>query len=485
MAREPKSFSFTVTASEMTHEPTTIYLPVGRGMTEPPSVLLSTGFFHRRNILKVVRRVMREVGLHQIDFLDYADPFPAEPTTVPIVISQADAFLTIIDTQYVMTRIKIRSKQIDREFEEAVRAGVPIGLLVRERNRSAPKSVDDRLKMTVQRFQELHSRSGSPGALMVRWIPESAALYGQEIRSLIVSMSLTLKSENNLDIADPLRSIPDQSPAPVCVEERSGRIVLVNNRDSALSATEADFNGWREPVVDHIQELLSGDFREGTNHSRARDRLVALATYFVGSISEVKEQQFRVGYEIERFGGLVSAYRSSGEDMPTLSADVLEDIDRLRIALAMGVSKLERWAEFHRAAATDPAHDGDANPALVSEGLDELAGEMERRPAYFDPELPETFRFLAEATRDPRGATKTVVYGGVRSAENLVSFLGRKALGIGANAVGAVEQNISKAIAATLIAGLSGTALQISGALPTAWAWLRPLLDALARGGNG
>jgi isopentenyl diphosphate isomerase/L-lactate dehydrogenase-like FMN-dependent dehydrogenase len=114
-----------------------------------------------------------------------------------------------------------------------------------------------------------------------------------------------------------------------------------------------------------------------------------------------------------------------------------------------------------------------------------MAAEMERQVAYFDPELPETFRFLAEATKDPTGATKTVAYGGVRSAENVIRFLGRKALGIGANAVGAVGRHISKAVAATLITGLSGTALQISGALPTAWVWLRPLLDALAKGGGG
>jgi hypothetical protein len=182
--------------------------------------------------------------------------------------------------------------------------------------------------------------------------------------------------------------------------------------------------------------MLAGDFRPGTNHSRARDRLVALAVLLAASIAEMKERQFRIGYEIEWFGGLVSAYRSGGDDMPALSADALEDLDRLRIALVMGITKLERWAEFRRAAAADPKHDGDANPAVLSEGLTGIAVEMERRPTYFDPELPETFRFLAEATRDPRGATKTVVYGGVRSAENLISFLGRKALGIGQNLYG-------------------------------------------------
>jgi hypothetical protein len=466
--------------------PSTIDVPVGRGITKPPSVLLSTGFFHRRNILKVVRREMRNVGLHPVDFLDYADPFPADPTTVPMVdlIRQADAFLTIIDTQYDMTRLRIRSKQIDREFEEAVRAHVPIGLLVRERNRSAPKIVDERLNMTVQRFHELHSRLGSPGVLMVRRIPESPALYGQEIRSLIVSMSLMLKSESDFDIADSLRSIPDQSPAPVCVEERNGRIALVNNRDSALSATERDFNAWREPVHDHIQELLSGDFRTGTNHSRARDRLVALVTLLTGDTSDVKERQFRVGYEIERLGRLVVAYRSDADDMPSLNAAVLEELDHLHIVLVMGIGKLERWSAFQHAAAADPLGEGDASPAEISAAVDDMASKMEAEPKYFDPELPHSFRFLAEATKDPVGATKAVVYGTVKSAENLIIFLSQRALGIGKSAVGAVEQHISKAVAAALIAGLSSAALQISGALPTAWAWLSPLLKALAKGGG-
>jgi hypothetical protein len=151
----------------------------------------------------------------------------------------------------------------------------------------------------------------------------------------------------------------------------------------------------------------------------------------------------------------------------------------------MGIDKLERWAEFRRAAADDPMQEGSANPVVIGDALNSMAVEMERQPKYFDPELPETFRFMAEAARDPQGATKTVVYGAVRSAENVVSFLGQRALGIGINAVGAVEQHISKAVATSLIAGLSGVALNISGALPAGWAWLKPLLDALTKAGGG
>jgi len=117
---------------------------------------------------------------------------------------------------------------------------------------------------------------------------------------------------------------------------------------------------------------------------------------------------------------------------------------------------------------------------------DRLAGvEMERCSKYFEPEVPETFRFIGEAARDPWGATRTVVYGGVKSAENVLSFLGQRALGVGKSAVGAVEQHISKAVAISLITGLSSAALSISGALPAGWAWLKPLLDALAKTGGG
>ena len=171
--------------------------------------------------------------------------------------------------------------------------------------------------------------------------------------------------------------------------------------------------------------------------------------------------------------------------MPGLNAAVLEDLDRLRIALVMGINKLDRWAEFRRAANDGAMREGNADPKVISDALDEMANEMERKPKYFEPDLPETFRFLAEAARDPRGATKTVVYGCVRSAENVLSFLGQRALNVGKNTAGAVEQHISKAVAISLIAGLSGAALTISGALPTGWAWLRPLLEALAKPGGG
>jgi hypothetical protein len=108
---------------------------------------------------------------------------------------------------------------------------------------------------------------------------------------------------------------------------------------------------------------------------------------------------------------------------------------------------------------------------------------MEQRLRYFDPELPATFRFLAEAVPDPSGATRTVIYGAIKSAENVISFLAQKALGIGRKGADAAETHISKAVAALLVAGLSSAALEISGALPHGWAWLKPLLGAFEVGG--
>jgi hypothetical protein len=278
-----------------------------------------------------------------------------------------------------------------------------------------------------------------------------------------------------------LREIPDQSPAPVVVEVREGKIALKSNRDSPLLTSEADFNAWREPIIDHIQELLSADFRLGTNHSRVRDRLLALGNLLPGNISEVKERQFRIGYEIERLDGLIVAYRSSADDMPALDAAVLEDLNRLLRALKAGVEKLERWAEFRRMAADNPLREGDANPNTVGDALDKMAAEIEQHPKYFAPEIPATFRFLTEALRDPMGATKTIVYGALRSAENLMLFLFRKALGIGTKALDGVEDHISIAVKTFLLTSLAAVALQLSEALPTPWAWLKPLLGALMK----
>jgi hypothetical protein len=274
--------------------------------------------------------------------------------------------------------------------------------------------------------------------------------------------------------------LPDQSPAPVRVEECDGTIVLASERDSPLLSAEADFNAWREPVIDHVQELLTADCRRGTNHSRLRDRLLALANLLPGAVSAVKERQFRIGYEVERLQGLLVAYQSGGDDMPMLNAATLEDVKQLLLALKMGIDKLERWAEFRRVAVNDPITIGDVDLPVVSEALEQIAAAMEQQPGYFDPELPSTFRFLSEAVRDPNGATKTVVFGAVKSAENLISFLGRRALGIGTKAADAVEKHISTVVATFLISTVSLAAAQLSGALPAGWAWLKPLLEALA-----
>ena len=448
--------------------------------------MLSTGFLSRRHSHKVVLQEMASLGLQPLDVLLDGAPIGPEPGPNPAseLMRRADAYLTIIDTQYVMTRIRSQSKYIDLEFEEAVKAGLPIGLLVMETTKSAPPRVSALLNQTVDKFRALQTKHGSSsGSITVRQAPLD--LYRSEIRAILSTLSSGLGESGNADPTKVLPTIPDQSLAPVRVEERRGRVSLISDRDSALAATEVDFDRWRDPVLDHIQELMSGDFRRGTNHSRARDRLSALAALFTGTVTMVKERQFRIGYEIERFEGLISAYRSGADDMPALNAAVFEDLERLRIALVMGIGKLERWFEFRRAASDDPMREGSANPVVVSVAINEMADQMEAQLKYFDPELPHTFRFLAEATKDPLGATKTVIYGTVKSAENVTIFLGQRALGIGSKALGAVEQHITTAVAASLIAGLSAAALKISGALPTAWAWLRPLLDALAKGAGG
>ena len=292
----------------------------------------------------------------------------------------------------------------------------------------------------------------------------------------------------NMEIARRLNEIshaeiPDQVAAPVRVEERDGKVSKVSDRDSPLNATERDFNAWREPVVEHIEGLTAFHFRVGTNHEGVRERLLRLGKLLPGEISGVKENQFKIGYEIGLFQKLMAAYRKSGQDMPTLDAERLGYLEHLLGELNKGATKLERWSEFDKQVNGSTTGEAEANPEVVGDMLDKMAAVMEQRPQYFHPELPATFRFLSESVRDPMGATKTAVYGAVKSVENLISFLGQKALGVGKKGAEAVENHISKAIAASLVAGLSGAALQLSGALPQGWAWLKPLLAALGIGG--
>jgi hypothetical protein len=82
--------------------------------------------------------------------------------------------------------------------------------------------------------------------------------------------------------------VPEQTFAPVRIEERGGKIARASDRDGALRSSEADFNAWREPIIDHVRELLEGDFRQGTNHARARDRLVAFESLLSRNVSDVK-----------------------------------------------------------------------------------------------------------------------------------------------------------------------------------------------------
>jgi hypothetical protein len=78
-------------------------------MTKPPQIMLATGFLARRHYHKVVRQEMAGLGLEPLDVvIDGISVFDEPgPTSVSSeLMRRADAYLAIIDTQYVMTRIR-------------------------------------------------------------------------------------------------------------------------------------------------------------------------------------------------------------------------------------------------------------------------------------------------------------------------------------------------------------------------------------------
>ena len=87
-------------------------------------------------------------------------------------------------------------------------------------------------------------------------------------------------------------------------------------------------------------------------------------------------------------------------------------------------------------------------------------------PPSLDEWLPEQHlaRFVVEVI-DGLDLSATLVYGAVKSAENLFSFLAQRALGIVKKVIDGVEQSITKAIAGSLLLGLGGIALHLSGGL--------------------
>jgi hypothetical protein len=223
--------------------------------------------------------------------------------------------------------LTLRHSRVARAtFEAASRKG----LLPRAKWLGAPEDaafpVDEWISYTA-------SENGDGAAISAFWPREQIVgevkFFDRLQSALDVFLPLMDAIYDRIDGKALPTAIPDQSPAPVRVEERDGKIAQVSNRDSPLDASERDFNAWREPVIDHVQELLSSDFRLGTNHSRARDRLVALSKLLPGEISDVKERQFRIGYEIERMEGLISAYRSGGDDMPELNAAAYQECCRI------------------------------------------------------------------------------------------------------------------------------------------------------------
>ena len=74
-----------------------------------------------------------------------------------------------------------------------------------------------------------------------------------------------------------------------------------------------------------------------------------------------------------------------------------------------------------------------------------------------------------------------MVYGAVRSVENLVIFLGQTVLEGVKRTVQAAVAGISEEAASELLNQLAQTTQHLSAALPEKWAWLQPLLEFVGR----
>ncbi|MFI5032166.1 MAG: hypothetical protein ACHQPH_15830 [Reyranellales bacterium] len=298
----------------------------------------------------------------------------------------------------------------------------------------------------------------------------------------LIALAIVLGNGLSSSLSGPDNSIqaPPQSPAPIKVELRDGLIAPMRGA-GAIEGAEAEFDEWRRIAEGHVLELCGTDFKQGTNHDRIRKRLLALAMSLSLDVEQIRAQEFRLGYEVDLLDVLVGAYNRASDDFPTIGAASLAELNLLVRRLRDGRGHLLRWKEFERAAKDDAHEEGLASASEVALHVDQLAEHTESLPRYFDPDLPRSLRFLSNALRDPGGATRTMVYGAVKSVENVLAFVAERALAITRASLTAVEAHISKALGAALISGLGGVGLSLSGILPHGWSWLKPVLDAISK----
>lgn len=91
-------------------------------MIESRSILLSIGFLHRRRFYKVVRQQMTQYGLRPLDLLHdgVVDSDQSQLAAALKLMSKADGYLTVIDTQYIMKPDKSDAERLRLEFDRAV-----------------------------------------------------------------------------------------------------------------------------------------------------------------------------------------------------------------------------------------------------------------------------------------------------------------------------------------------------------------------------
>lgn len=268
------------------------------------------------------------------------------------------------------------------------------------------------------------------------------------------------------------RTLPRQKIAPINIKAVNERVIASGFEHSLDDGKERDIQRWYAPLLAHVQNELKSNFRQGTNHSHIRERLITLRDVLKLPMHIIEEKQFELGYATRRFRRILNVYQNNQSDMPVLSQNIWEDLDELCNSLEIGLSKFVPWRRFVIEIEGVPPDPTLPLGSEIAKRMEPIIDVMEQEPKYFDPEIPRTFRFLSEAAKDPDGVGRLAIYGLIRSAENLMIGTSNLFLGMIKGAIkNASEIIASKAaivFATFLVSGISA----IVGLAPGLGPWL-------------
>jgi len=226
--------------------------------------------------------------------------------------------------------------------------------------------------------------------------------------------------------------------------------------------------------VEHVSDSARRELLESCGQLQKMLRASGNIDARIGMLVEQLRERIAARDNIVQLGmANISAelvFKAAADELPDAIAGMLAGLNR---GIGMYAAQFPDWQLFaENAAAVDLA---ELELAPIKASAENFAAELEAMPDRVDPEVPKTLRFLLALWRDPTDTSKRAIFAVIRTFENLISSVVKRASELADAALDGAGEGTKKFAKHAVFYALLGLAIHAG---TTIWPAASRMVDA-------